>query len=735
MTVKADLKKPTYLLNRELSWLEFNDRVLGEAKDPEVPLLDRLKFLAIVSSNLDEFFMIRVAGLLRAVLAGDKGESSDGRSPQKQREEISSHVHRMVAEAGAIYRDEVRPGLAKNGIRILDASDLDEAQLLRVREFFQKDVYPVLTPLAVDPGHPFPHLFNKTINLAIVLARDDGTENFGIVQVPRTLDRLVRLPSPEGEHHYLFLGDVIRMHLPDLFPGYAVRSAHSFRVTRDGDLAIEDEDDPLLYAVERQLRQREWGIAVRLEVQEGMPESVESELRTAIGVDGLDVYRMDGPLQASDLMSIALLGDRPDLRDAPFTPSVRPPLAGEEDVFAIVSRGDVLLHHPYESFDSVVRFLRAAAEDPGVLAIKQTLYRTSGDSPVADALAKAAENGKQVTALIELRARFDEGSNIAWARALERAGAHVIYGLVGLKTHCKQTLVVRREEGGLRRYVHLSTGNYNPVTARIYTDIGMLTSDPDITADVSDLFNLLTGYARPPKWRSIVVAPQGLKEWVLEQIAAETAEAEAGRPARILCKLNAIVDREVARGLYRASRAGVPVDLVVRGICCLRPGVPEVSENIRVRSVVDRFLEHERILVFGEGERTRVFLSSADWMPRNFLRRVELCWPVKDPALRRRLVDEILHATLSDDRKSWVLGPDGSYSRRPRREGKPALRSQQWLLDEERRKGAAFRAAENRMRSLLRGAVMLQPERDTGVPGKWKPSAATARRKPATKRR
>ncbi len=729
MTPKPESKKTQQYLNRELSWLAFNNRVLAEAKDPEVPLLERLKFLCILSSNLDEFFMIRVAGLARAVLAGDNGESSDGRTPQKQREEISADVHRMLAEASAVYRGEIRPELARHGIRLMDVSELDDSQIARVHEFFHRDVYPVLTPLAVDPGHPFPHLFNKTINLAVVLEREDGPENFGIVQVPRTLDRLVRLPAPEGEHHFLMLGDVIRMHLPDLFPGYIVRSAHGFRVTRDGDLAIEEEDDPLLYAIERQLRQREWGIAVRLEVEDGMPEAVEKALRSAVGVDAIDVYRMSGPLQISDLMSVATLSHRPELRDPPFTPGVRSPLREDDDIFAVVAREDVLLHHPYESFDSVVRFLRAAAEDPGVLAIKQTLYRTSGDSPVADALAKAAENGKQVTALIELRARFDEGSNIGWARALERAGAHVIYGLVGLKTHCKQTLIVRREDGGLRRYAHLSTGNYNPVTARVYTDIGLFTADPDITADISDLFNLLTGYARPPKWRTIVVAPQGLKDWVLERIDAERAEAEAGRPSRIFCKMNSLVDREVIKALYRASKAGVPIDLIVRGICGLRPGVPEVSENIRVRSVVDRFLEHERIFVFGTGERERMFLSSADWMPRNFLRRVELTWPVKNSALRQRIFEEILHASFHDDRKAWSLGPDGTYTPIRAAEGRTPLRSQAWLLDIERQAGAAQKSGQRRKRPLLRGAVLLAPERDAGGRAKWKPSAATAKKK------
>jgi len=739
MTAAAENRRPSPLLNRELSWLAFNSRVLAEAQDPEVPLLERLKFLAILSSNLDEFFMIRVAGLLRAAVAGDTAPSPDGRTPQAQREEISAEVHRITAVAEEVFHSEIRPALAKAGIRVLETAELSEEQLRGVHEIFHRDVYPVLTPLAVDPGHPFPHLFNKTINLAILLVREDGTEHFGIVQVPRTLDRLVRLPAAEGEHHFLLLGAIIRLHLGDLFPGYVVRSAHAFRVTRDSDLAIEEEDDPLLYAVERQLRQREWGIAVRLEVEDGMPDAVEKAVRTAVGVDPLDVYRTRGPLQMSDLMAVAALQHRPELRDPPFTPSVRPPLRDEDDLFAAVARADVLLHHPYESFDTVVRFLRAAAEDPGVLAIKQTLYRTSGDSPVADALVRAAESGKQVTALIELRARFDEGSNIAWARALERAGAHVIYGLVGLKTHCKQTLVVRRESGGLRRYAHLSTGNYNPVTARLYTDVAMLTADPDITADVSDLFNLLTGYARPPAWRSIVVAPQGMKDRVLEWIDGERKEAEAGRPTLILAKMNSLVDREVVKALYRASQAGVPIDLVVRGICCLRPGVPGLSENIRVRSVVDRFLEHERVFVFGIGARSRMFFSSADWMPRNFLRRVELCWPVKDAAIRRRVFDEILYATLADNRKAWALGPDGSYERVAPGPGDPVLRSQEWLLEEERRLATTGKAGRRPVRSLLRGSVILE-EAEGGAgdtrPPRWHApggAAASARRK-ATRR-
>jgi polyphosphate kinase len=653
--------------------------------------------------------MIRVAGLVRAVLSGDKDPAADGRTPQRQREEISTEVHRMMGEAMMVYGGEIRPALARHGIRLLAPRELDEERLRLVRELFQRDVYPVLTPLAVDPGHPFPHLFNKTINLAVMLEREDGSEHFGVVQVPRSLDRLVRLPAPEGEHHFVMLGDIIGMHLAELFPGYAVRSAHAFRVTRDGDLALEEEEnDPLLYAIERQLRQREWGIAVRLEIEAGMPEAVEKVLVEAVDVEPIDVYRLDGPLQMSDLMAVAGLGHLPELRDPPHSPGLRPPVRDEEDLFAAIAREDILVHHPYESFDTVVRFVQQAADDPGVLAIKQTLYRTSGDSPVVDALARAAENGKQVTAIIELRARFDEGSNITWARALERAGAHVVYGVVGLKTHCKQTLVVRREDGGLRRYVHLSTGNYNPVTARIYTDIGMFTADPDITADVSDLFNLLTGYARPPKWRTIVAAPQGLKDRILEWIEAERAEAEAGRPSRIAAKLNALVDREVIKALLKAGQAGVPVDLVVRGICCLKPGVEGVSDNVRVRSVVDRFLEHERVLVFGTGERTRMYLSSADWMPRNFLRRVEVCWPVKSPALQKRIFEEILHASFHDNRKAWILGPDGSYARVKAAEGAAVLRSQAWLIDAERqaaakaprrRKAFTFRPAEPPPRS------------------------------------
>jgi polyphosphate kinase len=614
---------------------------------------------------------------------------------------------------------------------MLDPSDIDEAQTALVREFFHRDVYPVLTPLAVDPGHPFPHLFNKTINIAVMLERDDGSEHFGIVQVPRTLDRLVRLPAPEGEHHFLLLGDVIRMHLDELFPGYLIRSAHAFRVTRDSDLALEEEeDDPLLYAIERQLRQREWGIAVRLEVEEGMPENVQRVVREAVDVDPLDVYTMAGPLQINDLMSVATLGHLPALRDPPFTPSLRKPVRDEEDLFDLISRQDILLHHPYETFDTVVRFVTQAAEDPAVLAIKQTLYRTSGDSPVVDALAQAAEAGKQVTALIELRARFDEGSNIAWARALERAGAHVIYGLVGLKTHCKQTLVVRRESGGLRRYAHVATGNYNPVTARLYTDIGMLTADPDITADISDLFNLLTGYARPPKWRSILTAPQGLKERMLELIEAERLEAVEGRPARILAKMNSLVDREVIKGLLQASRAGVRVDLIVRGICCVRPGVEGVSENLRIRSVVDRFLEHERIFVFGEGKRQKVFLSSADWMPRNFLRRVELCWPVKNPELQKRILDEFLHASFHDNRKAWTLGPDGSYTRVEPCDGEPILRSQAWLMDTEHQVAATSRPKKRPKGFRVRGSSR-SPAKGRRPSDKGRGST---RRKPTRKR-
>ncbi len=682
--------KPSHLLNRELSWLAFNDRVLGEARDTLVPLLERLKFLAILSANLDEFFMIRVAGLRRQVLAGDRTPSPDGRSPQRQREEISRAVHAMVEEASRIYRMEILPELTRHGIRIHDSTSLSEVQRAAAQGIFEREVYPVLTPLAVDPGHPFPHLFNKTLNLAVMLEREGGSEHFGIVQVPRSVDRLVRLPSESGGTEILLLGSLIRMNLPSLFPGLRVRSAHRFRVTRDADLTLEEEleEDPLLTTIERQLRQREWGIAVRLEVDAGMPAEVEAMVREALGVDALDVYRVDGPLQMSDLMGVTTLADHGHLHDPPFVPVVRPPLREGDDVFRAIREGDILLHHPYESFESVIRFVEQAAEDPAVVAIKQTLYRTSGHSPIADALARAAENGKQVAALVELRARFDEGSNILWARALERAGAHVVHGLVGLKTHCKIALVVRREEDGLRRYVHLSTGNYNASTARAYTDLGLLTCDADIAADVGELFNLLTGYAVPPRWRRIAVAPTGLKERVMALIAAERKESEAGRPAAILAKMNSLVDREVIRELYRASRAGVPVDLVVRGICCLRPGVPGLSENIRVRSVVDRFLEHERIFVFGTGDREQVWLSSADWMPRNFLRRIECMWPVREPALRRRLVDECLRASLQDNRKAWSLDGDGVYTRVIRMPTEPIRRSQMLLLASERKLAA-----------------------------------------------
>lgn len=687
--------KPAYFLDRELSWLAFNRRVLAEAQDPNVPLLERLKFLCILSGNLDEFFMIRVAGVRQQILAGDETLSMDGRTPKKQREDISRVVHALVAEAMEVYRGTILPELAQCGIHILEASQLSGDQATAARTIFERELYPVLTPLAVDPGHPFPHLFNRSLNLAVTLTSDDGIERFGVVQVPRTLDRLVPLPAPEGERHFLLLGSLIQLHLGDLFPGHTVTGAHRFRVTRDADLAMDDEleDDPLLTSIERQLRMREWGLAVRLEVEAGIPGDIEAVLLRAIDIDPLDIYYVDGPLQMSDLMSVALLSDYPELKDPPFVPSVRPPLRDEDDLFAVIRRGDVLLHHPYESFDPVVRFLQQAAADPAVLAIKQTLYRTSGNSPIADALARAAENGKQVAALVELRARFDEGSNILWARALERAGAHVVHGLVGLKTHCKLTLVVRREPDGLRRYVHLSTGNYNSATARLYTDTGMLTCDPDIAADATDLFNLLTGYARPPRFRRMAVAPTGLKGRVMDLIAKERSEAEAGRPSGIVVKMNSLVDREVIGELYRASRAGVRIELIVRGICCLKPGIEGLSETITVRSVVDRFLEHERIFFFGVGERREVFLSSADWMPRNFLRRVEVMWPVRDPAIIARLENEILRASRDDNRKAWELRGDGTYERVVRPEGVVSMRSQAHLLSVEKKLTAAADAA------------------------------------------
>ncbi len=682
----VDLDDPSLYINRELSWLEFNHRVLEEALDTEAPLLERLKFLTIVSSNLDEFFMVRVAGLRRQVKSQTIQRGPDGMTAEEQLRQIADRSHAMVKAQYKCLRDSVLPGLAKHGIRLKRVDELSAEQARWVKEYFHRQVFPVLTPLALDPSHPFPHLSNRSLNLVVTLAKPGATRRgrsrkapdyLAVVQVPSGIPRLVQVPG--AGFQFVLLEDVIRSEMGELFQGLTVTGCFSFRITRDSDLNFdEDEVEDLLERIEQEVRRREWGNSVRLEVGRDCTPAALEELLTSLQITEDDVYSIDGPLNLTDFMALLRLPDFGHLKDAPFVAPIIKPLHGRKDLFAVLREQDILLHHPYESFETVVDFVEQAADDPNVLAIKQTLYRTSGDSPIVAALARAAQNGKQVTALVELKARFDEANNINWARSLERAGVHVVYGLVGLKTHCKVLLVVRREPGEdrLKRYVHLGTGNYNPSTAKLYTDLGLLTSNLRFGQDVSRLFNVLTGYSEFPQWRKLAVAPLGMRERLLALIEREAALARKGQKARISGQINSLVDPEVIRALYRASQAGVQIDLVVRGVCCLRAKVPGVSENIRVISIVGRFLEHPRVFYFWNGGDEEVYLSSGDWMPRNLSRRVETMFPVEDPTLKRRLVDNIMEVRLRDNVKARELQPDGRYTRvRPRR-GQPRIDSQ-----------------------------------------------------------
>ncbi|MBE7559964.1 polyphosphate kinase 1 [bacterium] len=676
---KKELKKHENFFNREISWLAFNGRVLEEALDPEVPLVERLKFLAIVSSNLDEYFMVRVAGLKQLVRAGVCERGPDGLSPEETLARIARITHDMVAEQYRCLREEVLLGLEALGIRIRQVEDLTRVQRKALLDHFCANILPILTPLAVDPGHPFPHLINKSLNLAILLrsgGRGDQPDRFAVVQTPRMLSRLVPVAGRPGERHFVCLEDLISNFIDKLFPGMKPMGCFPFRVTRDSDLDLkEDEADDLLEAIKEELAKRDTGHVVRLEVGEHMTPDVIERLTDYLELTPDDVYRIEGPINLCDLLSLTELPGLEAHKDKPFTPAPIPALAGKKDIFEAIRAGDFLVHHPYETFSVVVDFVETAAEDPAVLAIKQTLYRTSGDSPIVLALQRAAENGKQVAALVELKARFDEENNIVWARRLEEAGVHVVYGLLGLKTHCKACMVVRQEPDGLRRYVHLGTGNYHPKTARLYTDLGLFTCDPDLAQDTGDLFNLLTGYSQIPVWKKLAVAPLDLYEKVIARIKWTMGAKKSGR---IIAKMNSLIDPAVIRALYRASSAGVKIDLIVRGMCCLVPGLPGISENITVTSIVDRFLEHSRIFYFARDSQEEVYLSSADWMQRNLYRRVETMFPVESPPLKRRLIDEILPVYLKDNVKARVLLPDGTYVRR-RTEGE-RFRAQTALL-------------------------------------------------------
>jgi polyphosphate kinase len=669
------------LFNRELSWIEFNYRVLEEALDPSNPLLERLKFACIFSTNLDEFFMIRVSGLMQQVDAGVTVLSPDGLSPANQLRAVVDKLRPMIAQLMSCITDDLLPELEGHGIRIIPYQQLAAAQRAELREYYNNYIFPILTPLAVDPSHPFPYISNLSLNLAMRVQPEDERAShesrFARLKVPPIVPRLLQVAG-EGQQ-FVLLEQVIAANMDSLFPEMRVTDIHPFRVTRDADLEIEqDEAGDLLKTVEQQLRRRRFGSSVRLEVDTEMPADMVKFLTDSLGLEAEDVYTVAGPLCPSDLMRLYKL-DYPALKDVPFTPTVPIELRVEESIFDAIRKQDIVMHHPFDSFAPVVDFIRAAARDPQVLAIKQTLYRTSGDSPIFEALMDACERGKQVAVLVELKARFDEENNIVWARKMERAGVHVVYGLLGLKTHCKLALVVRQEADGLRRYVHLGTGNYNPATARIYTDIGLLTSNPEIGADTSELFNFLTGFSRQMSYRKLFVAPVGLRENFLRLIRREVEHKREGREGRIIAKINSLTDSRLIRELYDASQAGVTIDLLVRGVCCLRPGIPGISENIHVRSIVGRFLEHSRMFWFYNGGADEIYLGSADWMNRNLDRRVETIFPVEEP-LAKAKVREILEAYMLDNAKARELNPDGTYTRVHVAEGASLINVQERFL-------------------------------------------------------
>jgi polyphosphate kinase len=681
-------KEPSLYLNRELSWLAFNRRVLEEAADSHWPLLERLKFLAITFSNLDEFFMIRVSGLHDQLEQAEAERSPDGLTPRQQLARIREVVRKLLKDATDLLERELLPSLAEHGIRIRDWKSLGKAAQERAKAYFRESVFPVLTPLAVDPGHPFPFISNLSLSLAVEAADpESGERRFARVKVPEILPRFVPLErfseSPDEVHagEFISLEALISANLDQLFPGMQILGVHPFRITRDMDLEImEEEAHDLLVTIDREIRRRKFGAVVRLEVHPDTPQRIREFLLSKLEIEEDDLYEEPRVLGAAALMSVAML-PRADLHDTPFVQNLNHALAEAEDPFAVVRQGDILLHHPYDSFQPVLHFLRRAAEDPSVLAIKMTLYRTGSNSEIVKALIAAAENAKQVAVAIELKARFDEQNNIVWARQLERAGVHVFYGSVGLKTHAKVILVVRQEEGQIRRYVHLSTGNYNVTTSRLYTDLGMFSADQGLGEDVSEVFNALSGFAKVAQYRKLAVAPVTLAETVLRKINQQTEAARAGKPARVYAKMNALVDLAVIDALYEASQAGVQVDLCIRGICCLRPGLEGVSENIRVFSIVGRFLEHCRVFLFGVGEEEELLLSSADWMPRNLYRRVELMFPVEERALRARIHREVIEPSLTDNSRARDLQPDGTYVRRGPAPGEPVRDAQLAVLE------------------------------------------------------
>src|SRR5690242_13144570 len=657
--------EPARFINRELSWLEFNQRVLDEALDAKNPLLERLKFFCIVSSNLDEFFEVRVAGVKQQIESDTVERSMDGLTATETFQAVVKRIRVMVDDLYLCWRESLKPELEKNQIRILEMSELDLPDLAWLMQYFRTQVRPVLTPLAIDPAHPFPQLLNKSLNLIVRLEMQrngESLKHLAVVQIPRILPRMVKLPREDGRQDYVYLSRLIGHHLADLFPGTKLVGYWPFRVTRNSELYIDEEEAAnLLKAVENELHNRRKGDAVRLEVEDQCPQLVREALLRTLRLTEDDLYLIDGPLNPTRLMALYEGDHSPELRDSPFVAMPPGRLREQTDYFAAIRERDILLHHPYENFSAVADFLEQAASDADVLAIKQTLYRTGGDPRVIGALESAVRNGKQVTAVVELRARFDEANNILWARQLEEAGVHVVYGLVGYKIHAKACLVVRREGHHIRRYVHLATGNYNPATARLYTDIGLFTCRPEFGEDITNFFNLLTGICQFQGMRKLLVAPFELHDRLLKLIERETENARRGLPARIIAKVNSLADEKIIQALYRASEAGAKIDLIVRGICCLRPGVRSLSRNITVRSIVDRFLEHSRIYYFENACQPQVFVGSADWLPRNLFRRIEVVFPIEDGVLRERITNEILAITMADNTRARILLSDGAY--------------------------------------------------------------------------
>jgi polyphosphate kinase len=672
-------------VNRELSWLEFNRRVLEEAQDPTVPLLERVKFLAIFSSNLDEFFMVRMAGLKRQLHAGDLTVGPDGMNAAETLAAVSATVHELVALQHRVFLEEIQPLLAAEGVHILRPKDINEAQHRFLDDYFRRTLLPVLTPLAVDPGHPFPYLGNRSLCVLASIRRlapsSLPTTPLAVVHIPsQVVPRFVALPDPPGRHSFMLLEDVIRLHLPRLYHGYEILSSHAIRVTRDAELQLpRGRAEDLLTSIEESLQDRLMGSAVRLQYDTDLPADALSTLLDELELQPSDLYEGQGFTTFSDLFQLYAALDIPRLKERPHPPLPVRAFETGPDMWSAIRKGDILVHHPYQSFDTVTRFVREASTDPRVLAIKTTLYRVSPTSPIALALTSAAQNGKEVAVLVELRARFDEEANIRWARALEEVGAHVVYGLVGYKTHCKACLVVRQDVDGIRRYCHLSTGNYNIRTASIYTDLGLFTSRESIGEDLTELFNLLTGYTQPPAFNHLLVAPTDMRDGMVERIRRETDHARAGRPARLIAKMNSLVDPAVIEELYAASQAGVEIDLIVRGICCLRPGVPGLSDRIRAISIVDRYLEHARIFYFQNDGQPEYWLSSGDWMPRNLDHRVEVAFPVLDPLLQAQ-VHEVLEVQLADTVKARRFLPDGT-TERVRPDGRPIIRAQERLYE------------------------------------------------------